>query len=362
MPTGSIHPIMPSGEAEPSLYRSRYGGLWVDRRDAHDILEARLVRGDVTNADAEALAQYIDHGYVVFPRAIDDLVIDEYLALFEAAWDDPTVEIFLHWNRQYLPMDRKYYDEVTKVSELHHFFARAEELIFPLPVLRFLTQIYDRPPVAFQTMTMRKGSEEILHIDTGPLTLTEPMSMAASWVALEDVQPLSGEFQFVPGSHRLPELLHHGTEKGHNGDYEDYDRILKTTLRMCEERGLKTERFMAKKGDVLIWHADLMHGGAPIEDRQRTRKSLVAHFMPLGVMPTFIDFAEVNAFPYGGGGYRLDAYWRDTTREQRQTDRISSSGEKIRPIELWRSWVPLSARKRIPPQFAVWVRAHIPRH
>ena len=58
---------------------------------------------------------------------------------------------------QYLPMERKYYDEVTKVSELRHFFARAGELIFPLSVLRLLTQIYDRPPVAFQTMTMRKG-------------------------------------------------------------------------------------------------------------------------------------------------------------------------------------------------------------
>ena len=110
--------------------------------------------------------------------------------------------------------------------------------------------------------------------------------------------------------------------------------ILNTNLRMCEERGLKTERFMAKKGEELIWHADLMHGGAPIEDRQRTRKSLVAQFMPLGVMPTFIDFAEVNAFPYAGGGYRLDLSWRDTTREQRQNGRISSSGEKIRPIEL----------------------------
>ena len=48
-------------------------------------------------------------------------------------------------------------------------------------------------------MSMRKGSEEPLHIDTGPLTLTEPMTLCASWVALEDVQPDSGEFEYVPG-------------------------------------------------------------------------------------------------------------------------------------------------------------------
>ena len=46
---------------------------------------------------------------------------------------------------------------------------------------------------------------------------------------------------------------------------------------MCEERGLKTEKFMAKKGDVLIWHADLMHGGAPIQDRRLTRKRAWLH-------------------------------------------------------------------------------------
>lgn len=354
-----LDPIRPNGNAEPALYRSRYGGLWVDRRDAHDVLQARLARDEVTEADAEILAQYIDHGYVVFPKATDESLIDEYVDLFEAAWSAPPENVYLHWKMQFVQMERKYYDEVTKVSEFHNYFARAGELIFPPPVLRFLTQIYDRPPVAFQTMTMRKGSEENLHIDTGPLTLTEPMSMAASWVALEDVRASSGEFQFIPGSHTLPELLHYGTEKGHNGDYTEYGRILNATLRMCEERGLKTERFMAKKGDVLIWHADLMHGGAPIGDWHLTRMSLVAHFMPLGVMPTFFDFAGVNAFPYVGGGYCLDAAWRDTTREQQRSDALATPAGKIRPIDLWRSWVPVSARRRIPPSFAAWVRAHI---
>ena len=334
----------------------------MDRRDAHELLEARQARGEVSAADAEMLAQYIDQGYVVFPHATDESVIDEYLALFEAAWDAPPDRIFLHWNRQYLPMDRTYYDEVTKVSELHTYFERAGDLIFPPAVLRFLTQIFERPPVAFQTMTMRKGSEENLHIDTGPLTLTEPMSMAAAWVALEDVQPLSGEFQFVPGSHRLPELLHYGTDKGHGGDYEEYDKILKTTLRTCEERGLHTETFMAKKGDVLIWHADLMHGGAPIQDRQRTRKSLVAHMMPLGVMPTFFDFSNVSEIPYDGGGYWLDALWCDETpRPARAKNGSAARPGKTRPIDLWREWVPLSVRQRVPPSFSAWVSRHLAR-
>lgn len=356
----SLGPEHSAAQTEEPLYRSRYGGLWVDRRDAHDVLEARQARGELTDDDAVALAHYIDHGYVVFPKATDEAMIDEYLEFFEGAWDDPPDpdRVLFLWKRQQLPLDRKFYDEVTKVASLHLWFDRAGELVFPPAVLRFLTQIYERPPVAFQTMTMRKGSEENLHIDTGPLTLSEPMSMAASWVALEDVQPLSGEFQFIPGSHRLPELLHHGTDKGHNGDYEEYDKILQTTLAMCEDRGLETKTFMANKGDVLIWHADLMHGGAQIQDPTRTRLSLVAHFMPLGVMPTFIDFSDVSALPYAGGGYYIDALWRGKDKEG---DHAVGQGRKIRPVDLWRDWVPYSFRRRVPPSVAAWVRTHIPR-
>ena len=356
---------IPLGDADPPLYRSRYGGLWVDRRDAHDVLEGKRSRGEVTDDDAEVLAKYIDDGYVVFPKATDESLIDDYLEFFEAAWDAPPQTIYMHWNRQVIYIDREHYDDVTKVSDVHSYYANGGELVFPPPVLRFLTQIYERPPVVFQTMTMRKGSQENLHIDTGPLTLTEPMSIAASWVALEDVQLLSGEFQFVPGSHRLPELLHYGTDKGHHGDYREYGTILETTLRMCEERGLKTETFMAKKGDVLIWHADLMHGGAPIQDRSRTRKSLVAHFMPLGVMPTFFNCADVNAIPYPTGGYCTDRLLHDTTPRDNagnvprpvvgDTD-AAEGPNRIRPIEVWRSWIPLSVRQQVPPSFSAWVR------
>jgi ectoine hydroxylase-related dioxygenase (phytanoyl-CoA dioxygenase family) len=360
----TIRPQIPEGEAEPPLFRSRYGGLWVDRRDARVLLEAKRSRGEVNDADAEVLAKYIDEGYVVFPKATDELLIDEYLDLFEAAWDIDPNTIYMQWNREVISIDRAHYDDVTKVSDVHSYFSGAGELIFPPPVLRFLTQIYERPPVVFQTMTMRKGSQENLHIDTGPLTLTEPMAMAASWVALEDVQPRSGEFQFVPGSHRLTELLHYGTDKGHGGDFQEYQTILQTTMKMCEERGLTTETFRAKKGDVLIWHADLMHGGVEIEDPSRTRKSLVAHFMPLGVMPTFFNCAEVEAIPYPSGGYCTDRLLHDTTPRCRADGGAEGNNEgsnpaKTSPIDVWRSWVPLSVRKRVPASAASYVRRFI---
>ncbi len=303
-----------TGESARRLYRSRYGGLWTDRADAEEILARKLRDGEIEPADADPLLHYIRHGYVVFPRAVSHTLVDEYLACFEDAWKQPPAGIYAHSGGEVVALSDKFYDRVAKVSDLHYYFRRAGEIIFASAVERFLRQLYERPPVVFQSMSMRKGSEESLHIDTGPLTLTEPMALAAAWIALEDVRKGSGEFQFVPGSHRLPEVLNNGTSKGHNGDMGAYYKVLQESLRECDARGLGTEYFMAKKGDVLVWHADLLHGGAKIDNPGLTRKSLVCHYMPLGAMPTFYDFSGVNCLEYPGGGWHLDrikpeAYW-----------------------------------------------------
>ena len=81
------------GEPEPPLFRSRFGGLWVDRRDAHEVLADRLARGEVDHDDAELLSQYIDHGYAVLPGAVSDEVIDDYLEFFEQSWDEAPATI-----------------------------------------------------------------------------------------------------------------------------------------------------------------------------------------------------------------------------------------------------------------------------
>ena len=293
------------GATKPK-YRSAFGGLWVDRRDARGVLDDKHREGQVDLETATALKSFIEKGYVVFPRAVPATLIDGYLERFETAWRDPPPHIWAHSGGQVVPMSMSIYDRVAKVSDLHYYFPRADELVFAPAIQKFLAAIYERPPVVFQTMSMRKGSEEPLHIDTGPLTLTEPMSLTAAWIALEDVREGAGALQFVPGSHRVPEVLNNGVSKGHNGDMSAYSRVLQETLRNCEAEGLRTEYFMAKKGDVLIWHADLMHGGAPIGDPSLTRKSLVCHYMPHGVKPTFYDASAVNYVPYANGGWGLD--------------------------------------------------------
>jgi hypothetical protein len=48
------------------------------------------------------------------------------------------------------------------------------------------------------------------------------------------------------------------------------------------EHKLQPQYFHARKGDVLIWHANLLHGGSMRRDLQLSRKAVVCHFFGKG--------------------------------------------------------------------------------
>ena len=69
------------------------------------------------------------------------------------------------------------------------------------------------------------------------------------------------------------------------------------------------------------------------------------------------NFSGVSAVPYAEGGYTLDVPWRDMVAPI--TPAVASG--KRDPVDLWKEWVPLGVRKRVPPSLGTWVRQHVPR-
>ena len=111
-----------------------------------------------------------------------------------------------------------------------------------------------------------------------------PLCMVGCWIALEDVRPGSGELSYIVGSHRLEDFpFSTGKKDGIGVSSEEQRRSLQWVVAESEKRGLPKEVFSAKKGDALIWHADLAHGGRPITDPSLTRQSVVGHLSPLSV-------------------------------------------------------------------------------
>lgn len=150
--------------------------------------------------------------------------------------------------------------------------------------------------VAFQTINFYRGSEQRAHSDSIHMT-TYPLGyLIAAWIALEDITPENGPLFYYPGSHKLPYLLNTDFNTGESflrlGEktYTHYENALEDILR---NNKFERKEFYAKKGDVLIWHANLIHGGAPIINLQSTRKSMVVHYFAKDV----IKYHEITERP-----------------------------------------------------------------
>jgi len=152
--------------------------------------------------------------------------------------------------------------------------------------------LFERPPLAFQSLFFRWGTEQAMHQDTAYVVLRSPMEMVGCWVALEDIAEGTGELQYYVGSHRIPEYLWFGRARAKPYDFEDDQDFLRHVREESERMGCPLERFRPRKGDVLLWHADLVHGGSKRVHLERTRQSLVTHYCPVDVDPEW--FGELS--------------------------------------------------------------------
>jgi hypothetical protein len=116
---------------------------------------------------------------------------------------------------------------------------------------------------------------------------------AAVWIALDTISPDSGPFEYIPGSHRW-RLLRQTRVRGFLSAEEDRSRDPQTGVELwpkltesfvvpaieaeIRERAVHPVRFLAEKGDVLIWHSRLMHRGSLAEKRFAPRKALITHY------------------------------------------------------------------------------------
>jgi phytanoyl-CoA hydroxylase len=281
-------------------------GIWIHRRDAASILAKKLETGVVDETLAAQLRSLIELGYVHLPGAVRVPLVEQYAARFDRIWDAPPGGL------QYIDGDgaigvvtATQRERIVRVVNLHLHFADGPQLMFPSPVLRLLAAAYERPPVCFQSMSFRHGSQQPLHRDTAYLPLSrDPLALLASWTALQDVEPGSGELVYYEGSHRMPEFLFGGHSRALAAEPSRHAEFLTYLQTECERRGLVRRTFTPKKGDVLLWTADLVHGGASVTRSGALRRSLVCHFMPLGARPTFYDASREAVVRYGSA-FRL---------------------------------------------------------
>lgn len=147
-------------------------------------------------------------------------------------------------------------------------------------VAELLHAAYGRRPFAFQTLNFQRGSEQHLHSDAVHFSSQPERFMCGLWIALEDVRLDAGPLVYQTGSHRLPILKMRdvGVETA-RPNFADYTGryVPQFAERMAAAQG-ENRLAVIKKGEALVWAANLAHGGSPIADPNSTRRSLVVHY------------------------------------------------------------------------------------
>jgi len=295
---------------------SPFVGLWTDEDSAVERLERVIRLGKVSPLLEHPIRNFISEGYAILESAVPDVVCDAIAAELSAAWE--------HGDERFLtqepgsqvakPVMPGLMPERMRVVDNHAASDHTRQALFSESIVEFLTAVFETAPHLFQSLTFEKGSEQGFHQDPAYVVVSEPRQLAASWIALEDISTGSGELRYLPSSHRIPEFLftgefkHWDPERDADEQHAEWSTYLAAQAASLE---LREERFAPRKGDVLIWVADLVHGGSPVERPELSRRSLVGHYCPAGVSPHYFNYAPHRALIKNFGDSTYSAFHID---------------------------------------------------
>lgn len=216
-------------------------------------------RPHLTDQERELATRYHEQGYIALEQAVPHELCDRVRAEVEPLFEDPMAV-----------KERRVQDVWRTGCET------VRELAILPSIQKLLGTLYGRRPIPFQTLDFKWGTEQRGHSDSVHFSCMPARYMCGVWVAIEDVDDGNGPLFYYPGSHRLPEL--NGYDLGATVDDYFYPVYEDLQHELMDELGLKPMEFHARKGDVLIWSSNIIHGGRPVQRTGSTRWSQVTHF------------------------------------------------------------------------------------
>ena len=243
---------------------------WVESPFFYQILGKK----DLLQEDKDLAIQYHENGFVILDLELNEQYTKE---LFEELFGEEYKKLDQAKTYQFLQ-----YTNYPRIFDGWRENNKVLELAVNKKVMRVLNMLYDREPMPFQTINFLKGSKQPLHSDIIHFNTVPEKWVAGAWLALEDMDEVNGTFMYVPGSHKLPIYEYpdiginvpiSGEQKDEYAQYEDF--IEKLVLL----HNLKKELFIAKRGQIIISSGNIIHGGGPITDENRTRFSQVTHYL-----------------------------------------------------------------------------------
>jgi hypothetical protein len=274
-----------------------------------------------------------DYGYLIKTNFVQNSLIDEYIYIRNqlklGAGEFQDITPYLNYS---------VIRDICCSRELHYLLV---DLLGEELGLHFL-------------LTSFKSTERGWHQDDYLNPENTMARYAAIWIAMGDIHPDSGPFEFVPGSHKWPCLRREKVralvkpEEVSNANHDwaviaEY-LVNKSVDQQIRDTGSEIVQFNAKKGDILIWHGKLMHRGSIPKNSNLLRPALICHYSNIR------DRRDIGSeiTRHGDGGY----FW-----EFSGLGRVLSEDQLARP-QVGGAYKMVSDSGGTRPKSHVWPQLH----
>ena len=254
---------------------------WLDYPVSADEIKAHPNCQHIDEKVAEAIVHWYENGYLILEKFFSEEIIDAINTDITGLLATQAIR-FNYTGR--------------KIFNAFEYAPSVKNVITDKKLMNVLSFVLGRNVFPFQTINFKFGSEQQAHSDSVHMTTFPKGYLVAVWIALEDIEDDAGPIFYYPGSHHLPYLTNEDYGASNNFFLLDGDANQKYEAKIGEllkEKKLTPKTFHAKKGDVFIWHANLVHGGAPVINKHRTRKRMVIHYFAEDV----ICYHEISERP-----------------------------------------------------------------
>ena len=237
--------------------------------------------------DASLLKSWKEDGYIVIRNFFNPTDVDHINHLVDHLWVTRTsdsnkliIDTHLNTDQHQRMLFRNVTKEVRaspyKLNDLYLEHEEIRNVVLNMELTRIIGLLLKGTPLVINTLNFEFGSQQDDHVDTFYMPPKKTNCMLATWIALESITLESGPIRYYPKSHRIPPFLFsNGKTNAVSSELPEFYSYIQKEM---QERNIKAETFTAEAGDLFIWHAQLLHGGTPITDPNKTRKSLVTHY------------------------------------------------------------------------------------
>jgi ectoine hydroxylase-related dioxygenase (phytanoyl-CoA dioxygenase family) len=224
---------------------------------------------------AKALENIQNNGFTILRNAVSLELVDKVVSDFNY-WSSIESNNFKPHN----------FDRVTN---FHMYSQNTLDLVTNNRVNLILNALFNEPQCVYSSLFFRESTQQDYHRDT-PHFYTNPIDKYYGvWYSLEDININAGPLKYIIGSHKItaPDgyyVFNTNENKDNLNCLLKYNKNIEDT---CKSLGLieidetnYANNNKINKGDVIIWHPGLLHGGSNILDTTLTRYSMVTHNVP----------------------------------------------------------------------------------